>query len=152
LPAERTKTGSAIDIPLPGAAVEWLRELERLACGSKWVLPARKMQDRMLPHISESTLSVALAKIKHGLEPFTIHDLRRTARTHLEALGVVPHIAERCLNHKIKGVEGIYNRHDYFEERKAALNTWASFLAQIERGETDKVVPIRRGKTPKASG
>lgn len=151
LPAERTKTGSAIDIPLPSVAVEWLRELERLSCGSKWVLPARKMQERMLPHISESTLSVALAKIKHGLDPFTIHDLRRTARTHLEALGVAPHIAERCLNHKIKGVEGIYNRHDYFEERKAALNTWASFLAQLECGETDKVVPIRRGKSHKAT-
>jgi integrase len=151
LPAERTKTDSAIDIPLPDVALEWLRELERLSCGSKWVLPARKMQDRMLPHISESTLSVALAKIKHGLDPFTIHDLRRTARTHLEALGVVPHIAERCLNHKIKGVEGIYNRHDYFEERKVALNTWAIFLTQIEHGETDKVVPIRRDKSRKAA-
>lgn len=147
LPAERTKTGSAIDIPLPPVAVEWLRDLERLAGGSKWVLPARKMQDRMLPHIAESTLSVALAKIKHGLEPFTIHDLRRTARTHLEALGVAPYVAERCLNHKIKGIEGIYNRHDYFEERKAALNAWAALLMQLEHGEADKVVPIRRGKS-----
>lgn len=147
LPAERTKTDSAIDIPLPGVAVEWLRELERLACGSKWVLPARKMQDRMLPHIAESTLSVALAKIKHGLDRFTIHDLRRTARTHLEALGVLPHIAERCLNHKIKGVEGIYNRHDYFEERKAALNAWAALLIQFEQGHTKKVVPLKKGKT-----
>jgi integrase len=147
LPGERTKTGSAIDIPLPPIAIEWLRELERLACGSKWVLPARKMQDRMLPHISESTLSVALAKIKHGLEPFTIHDLRRTARTHLEALGVTPYVAERCLNHKIKGVEGIYNRHDYFEERKVALNAWAALLVQFERGRTDKVIPLRVNKT-----
>jgi len=144
LPAERTKTESAIDIPLPPIAVEWLRELQRLAGVSKWVLPARKMQDRMIPHIAESTLSVALAKIKHGLEPFTIHDLRRTARTHLEALGVAPHIAERCLNHKIKGIEGIYNRHDYFEERKAALEAWAGLLLQLERGEVDKVIPIRR--------
>lgn len=147
LPAERTKTGSAIDIPLPDVAVDWLRELERLSCGSKWVLPARKMQDRMLPHIAESTLSVALAKIKHGLDRFTIHDLRRTARTHLEALGVAPHIAERCLNHKIKGVEGIYNRHDYFEERKAALNAWAALLVQFEQGRTDKVIPLRKSKT-----
>lgn len=144
LPAERTKTDSAIDIPLPAVAVECLRELERLAGGSKWVLPARKMQDRMIPHIAESTLSVALAKIKHGLDPFTIHDLRRTARTHLEALGIAPHIAERCLNHKIRGVEGVYNRHDYFEERKAALDTWASFLVQLEQGDADKIVPIRR--------
>lgn len=147
LPAERTKTSSAIDIPLPDVAIEWLRELERLSCSSKWVLPARKMQDRMLPHIAESTLSVALAKIKHGLDRFTIHDLRRTARTHLEALGVVPHIAERCLNHKIKGVEGIYNRHDYFEERKAALNAWAALLMQFEQGRTDKVIPLRKNKT-----
>jgi integrase len=101
----------------------------------------------MLPHISESTLSVALAKIKHGLEPFTIHDLRRTARTHLEALGVTPYVAERCLNHKIKGVEGIYNRHDYFEERKVALNAWAALLVQFERGRTDKVIPLRVNKT-----
>lgn len=146
LPSTRTKTGSAIDIPLPAVAVEWLRELERLACCSAWVLPARKMQERMLPHIAESTLSVALAKIKHGIEPFTIHDLRRTARTHLEALGVAPHIAERCLNHKIKGVEGIYNRHDYFEERKAALDALAALLGQLEMGDAAKVIPIKRTK------
>ncbi|PTR14454.1 site-specific recombinase XerD [Nitrosospira sp. Nsp2] len=146
LPAERTKTGVAMDIPLPSVAVDWLRELERFACGSEWILPARKAQDRMLPHISDSTLSVALAKVKHGLAPFTIHDLRRTARTHLEALGVPPHIAERCLNHKIKGVEGIYNRHDYFKEREAALNAWAALLLQFEKGGA-KVVPIKRSKT-----
>jgi integrase len=146
LPAERTKTDVAMDMPLPSVAVDWLRELERFACGSEWVLPARKAQDRMLPHISDSTLSVALAKVKHGLDPFTIHDLRRTARTHLEALGVPPHIAERCLNHKIKGVEGIYNRHDYFKEREAALSAWAALLLQFEKGGA-KVVPIKRSKT-----
>ena len=122
LPRERTKTGAAIDIPLPPAAVEWLRELHEMAASSRWVLPARKMQSRMIPHIGESTLSVALAKVKHGLPPFTVHDFRRTARSHLAALGVQPQVAERCLNHKLKGVEGIYDRHDYFEERKAALN------------------------------
>jgi integrase len=146
LPAERTKTGSGMDVPLPSVAVKWLRELERLACGSQWVLPARKAQDRMLPHISDSTLSVALAKVKHGLEAFTIHDLRRTARTHFEALGVAPHIAERCLNHKIKGVEGIYNRHDYFKEREAALNAWADLLVQFEQ-DGASVLPLKRSKT-----
>lgn len=53
--------------------------------------------------------------------------------------GADPHIAERCLNHKIKGVEGTHNRHDYYEERSAALNLWASFLGEIgERGEVWK--------------
>lgn len=146
LPAERTKTGVAVDIPLPAPAVEWLRELKRLACNSPWVLPARKMQNRMLPHVCESTLSVALSKIKHGLAPFTIHDLRRTARTHLSALGVDPHIAERCLNHKIKGVEGIYDRHSYFAERKEALGKLAALIVACEAGKDWNVVPLRKGQ------
>lgn len=144
LPGERTKTGAPIDIPLPPVAVEWLRELHEMAASSRWVLPARKMQQRMIPHIGESTLGVALAKVKHDINHFTVHDFRRTARSHLAALGVQPHIAERCLNHKLKGVEGIYDRHDYFEERKAALNAWANLLTQLETGEREKIVPIRR--------
>jgi integrase len=144
LPATRTKTGAAIDIPLPPRAVEWLRELEHLSCGSAYVFPARKMQSRMLPYIHEGTLSTAVGKVKHGLPRFTVHDFRRTARTHLEALGTAPHIAERCLNHKIKGVEGIYNRHDYFEERRTALEAWARLLTSLERGENFNVVPLRQ--------
>lgn len=141
LPAERTKTGMAIAIPLPAVAVQWLRDLQRLACGSPYVFPARKMQHRMVPHIHENTLNVALAKVKHGLEPFTIHDLRRTARTQLAGLGVPPHVAEKVLNHKLKGVEGRYDRYDYFEERKKALNQWAALLAQLELGGGN-VIPI----------
>jgi integrase len=134
LPGERTKTGAAIAIPLPAVAVGWLRDLHRLASGSDYVLPARKMQHRNIPHIHENTLNVALAKVKHGLAPFTIHDLRRTARTHLAALGVPPHVAEKCLNHKLKGVEGRYDRYDYFEERRVALDKWAALLIQLEKG------------------
>ncbi len=48
LPSERTKTGQAMNIPLPRLAVEWLAQLKRLAGGSQWVLPARKMQNRSL--------------------------------------------------------------------------------------------------------
>jgi integrase len=141
LPEERTKTSSAIDIPLPPLALETLKELQRLAHGSAYVFPARKMQHRMIPHIDLNTLNAALAKHIRpqlsGVENFTIHDFRRTARTHLAALGVDPFIAERCLNHKIKGVEGIYNRHDYFDERKAALIEWAKLLSALEEGRLD---------------
>lgn len=132
IPDERTKTGAAISIPLPAVAVEWLRTLQRLAGGSPYVFPARKMQTRMVPHIHENTLNVALAKVEHGLQAFTIHDLRRTARTHLAELGIPPHVAEKILNHKLKGVEGRYDRYDYFEERRAALNQWAAVIGQLE--------------------
>jgi site-specific recombinase XerD len=103
LPGIRTKTGQPLDIPLPTMAVEWLQKLKELACNSTYVLPARKLQTRMVPHVCESTLGVAMGKVKHGLPHFTVHDFRRTARTYLAALGVEPHVAERCLNHKLKG-------------------------------------------------
>lgn len=142
-----TKTSAEIIIPLPKQAVEALRDLIRLADGSEYLLPARQYQDRRLPHIHENTLNVALSKVKAnmpGVESFTIHDFRRTARTHLAALGVDSHIAERCLNHKLKGVEGIYNRHDYFEERKEALQKLANFLEACEAGKDWNVTPIRK--------
>lgn len=149
LPAERTKTETGIDIPLPTPAVEALRDLHRLACGSEWVFPARKMQHRMIPHIHENTLNVAMSKVTRteimkDVPPFCIHDFRRTARTHLAALGVDPFTAERCLNHKIKGVEGIYNRHDYFDERRKALGLWAAFLESCEKGTDWNVVSFRQ--------
>ncbi|WP_411703544.1 tyrosine-type recombinase/integrase [Edaphovirga cremea] len=147
LPEERSKNGDAIDIPLPPPAVEWLKELHTFSCNSAWVLPARKMQNRMIPHIQESTLPVALAKVRSEMSDipnYTIHDFRRTARTHLAALGVDPVVAERCLNHRIKGVEGIYNRHQYFDERKAALSLWAGLLVALERGEEYNVTSINK--------
>ena len=51
-------------------------------------------------------------------------------------------VAERCLNHRIKGVEGIYNRYQYFEERKAALMLWCDLLVALESGEDYNVTPI----------
>jgi hypothetical protein len=51
--------------------------------------------------------------------------------------------SERCLGHKLRGVEGTYNTHDYLSERRAALELWTAGLVDIERGES-KVTPIRR--------
>ena len=151
LPEARTKTSTAIDIPLPVLAVDTLRELQRLACGSAYVFPARKMQSRMIPHIDTNTLNAAISKhikpLLADIPNFTIHDFRRTARTHLAALGVAPMVAERCLNHKIKGVEGTYNRHDYLDERKQALNEWARLLAALEQGRDDyNVLQLKKRK------
>ncbi len=144
LPAERTKTSAPIDIPLPPPAVAILRKLIEFACGDDFLLPARKAQTRMLPHIHENTLNVAMSKVRPLLadvEHFTIHDFRRTCRTHLAALGIDPHIAERCLNHKIAGVEGVYNRHAYFDERREALAKWAEVLETCEHPGRN-VVPL----------
>ena len=66
-----------------------------------------------------------------GIEYFVIHDLRRSCRSLLAQLGVSDNVAERCLNHKIKGVEGVYNRYDYFDERQKALNELANVVIPL---------------------
>ncbi len=143
LPAERSKSGVAMTIPLPEQAIKWLRELHIRACGSEYVFPSRRTSKR--PHMGSDTLNRAISKL-FGREPgrklqppnlmgelehFTVHDLRRTCRSLLAAQGVPGHVAERCLNHKLKGVEGIYDRYDYFDERKAALCKIADLVEQI---------------------
>lgn len=64
-------------------------------------------------------------------EHFTVHDLRRTFRSLAASLGIAGNVAKRCLNHKLKGVEGIYDRHDYFEERPIAHQTVADVIEPL---------------------
>jgi hypothetical protein len=53
-------------------------------------------------------------------------------------------VAERCLNHKLPGINDTYDTHDYLDEHRLALNAWAGLLVRLEKGETGKVVPIKR--------
>ena len=124
--------------------IDWLKRLQLLAAGSDYVFPKRRRDPReRVPHVGIDTLNAALLRVKHGLLHFTPHDLRRTARTHQAALGVRREVAERCLGHKLRGVEGTYDRHDYFRERRVALEQWTELLREAERGEKE-VTPIRQ--------
>ena len=81
---------------------------------------------------------------KPAVRRFTPHDLRSTMKSHMRALSVPRDISEMCLNHRLSGVEGIYDRHTYFDERKQALEEWALFLVACEaRGH---VVPTTTAK------
>ncbi len=147
LPEGRSKTGVAITIPLTESVVNWLKELKVRSAGSEYVFPSRRASKRR-GYISDDTLNHALAKMfgmkvdsnkepypnllgNAGVEHFTVHDLRRTCRSLLAEQGIPTDIAERCLNHKIKGVEGIYDRYDYFDERREALNKLSLLLKGV---------------------
>lgn len=87
----RTKTRAAIEIPLATPVVAWLREVKVFACGSPYLFPARRLvsmrlgeaQRNRFPHVGPDTLNVALARLhKADIGHFTVHDMRRTARTH----------------------------------------------------------------------
>ncbi|PMO06227.1 integrase [Vibrio splendidus] len=137
LPKERSKTNVGFTIPLAPEVLEWLEELKVRGFGSEYVLPSRRASKS--PHMGPDTLNRAITKLfgheagKKKQPPnlmgdmphFTVHDLRRTCRTLLAKQGTPGHVAERCLNHKLKGVEGIYDQYDYLEERREALATLA---------------------------
>ncbi|AUX77997.1 integrase/recombinase family protein [Sinorhizobium fredii] len=77
------------------------------------------------------------------LEPWVIHDLRRTARSLMSRAGVRSDIAERVMGHVIPGVEGVYDRHSYFEEKKDALNRLAALIETIVNPPAANVTPLR---------
>ena len=145
MPEERTKKDSpGINIPIPEQIMPFLNELKVRSCDSEYLFPSRRASKRR-GYISDDTLNHALDKLfgvptsiqkKNKIEPhnfmeaagikhFTIHDLRRTCRTRLSELKISSNVAEKCLNHKIKGVEGVYDQWGYYEERKEALTMLA---------------------------
>jgi integrase len=81
-------------------------------------------------------------------QPWHTHDLRRTAASGMAALVFQPHIIERVLNH-VSGAQGglvsVYQRHEYRQERKAAIMAWGDHLMQLVRGEkaASNVVRLR---------
>jgi hypothetical protein len=77
------------------------------------------------------------------MEHFTVHDMRRTARTHMVSLGVDWFVAERALNHKLRGTARVYDQYDYFDQRRQALCRWAAMLGAISRGEPISPLKVR---------
>jgi integrase len=140
----KSKTGAAMDIPLAPVVVDWFTELHTLSGESAYVLPAhsraRANRHGGDTHLSKDTLREAIDHWLRVDEPevrrFTPHDLRSTVKSHMRALGVPRDISEMCLNHKLSGVEGIYDRHNYFDERRSALEKWADLLQACEPGCT----------------
>lgn len=77
-------------------------------------------------------------------EPFQLRDLRRTAETRLAALGVSRDLRAQIQSHGLGGIQGRhYDKHDYANEKRAALDAWAAFLAAKP---ADNVRPIKGRK------
>jgi hypothetical protein len=73
-----------------------------------------------------------------GFENYRPNDNRRTARTHLEILGVRPEVAEAILNHQKGEIEGTYALYSYWPERKEALRLWHQKLETLKAGAQEQ--------------
>ena len=125
----KTKTGKTHEVHLSQQAREYFERLKVLACGSPFVLPhISRLGQPMGPSTLNEVIRRLMDRGVKGLEHFTVHDLRRTASTHLHEAGFEPTIIEKALGHTIKGVAGIYNRAEYREQRRNMLQQWADTL------------------------
>src|SRR5439155_4448137 len=79
-------------------------------------------------HISGFSKAKSRAATLSGVATWRLHDLRRTMATRLAELGVPHPVVSKALNHSPRGVMGvssIYNRYEYLDERREALERWA---------------------------
>jgi integrase len=91
----------------------------------------------------KSALDGELKKVLPDMQPWTIHDLRRTARSLMSRAGVRPDIAERVLGHAIAGVEGVYDRHDYLDEKADAMLHLGGLIKTIISPREPNVVVLQ---------
>jgi integrase len=124
LPAARNKTKQELARPLSRAALAIIEAQPRIA-GVPFIFTAGKRPLRGDWRM-KSRLDAA-----SGVTVWTIHDLRRTARSLLSRCGVNADVAERCLGHVIGGVRGTYDRHRYQAEMLAAYEALAARIDQI---------------------
>ena len=76
-----------------------------------------------------------------------LHDLRRTATTGMARLNFPPHVVDKVLNHvsgTIRGVAAVYNRFEYLEERRAALEAWGRYVGDLVTPKAPNIVAMRR--------
>ncbi|MNS90360.1 Prophage CP4-57 integrase [compost metagenome] len=161
LPGDRTKNGRDHEVDLSDQALAVIADIPKTGAllfpargeGAARGFSATKRQ------LNRRVREAGEAELDNGEEPeelpdastWRLHDLRRTAATGMAALGVAPHVVERVLNHVSGaqgGLVGVYQRHEYRTERKAALAAWGSKVETIMSGREEPTnvtpMPVRR--------
>lgn len=164
LPASRAKNGAVHLVHLSPLAMALLDDLAALAgCeAGKWPVRGFVFTTTGKTAVSgysrgKSRLDVAIAELaKAPVLAWRVHDLRRTAATAMQRLGIRFEVVEAVLNHvsgSKSGVAGIYQRHDWRDEKRAALNAWSAFVSDLLKpSDQSNVVPLARASADGRGG
>jgi integrase len=145
LPGERTKNGDPRLIPLCELAVDILTALPRFSgpyvfsttAGTRPLAnfdAVKRVIDRRITALNGG----------QGIGNWRLHDLRRTMRTRLSALAILPIVSELMIGHRQGGVQAIYNLHTYEAEQRDGFEAWsAKLLSIVEPGDATNVVAMR---------
>jgi integrase len=150
IPRHRAKNDRAHEVHLSAAALEILLTLPRV---NGW--PVFTTNGRPVSGFShgKNRLDAAMLVAKRAecsdrteaIPHWILHDLRRTAATGMARLNIPPHIVDKVLNHAsgtIRGVAAVYNRFEYLEERRAALEAWGRYVANLETPAAPNVIAL----------
>lgn len=144
IPSEKREKSNAGSLQLPQAVIDIVEAQPRLA-GNPHVFAAGKGNGPFNSFSQrKEELDAKLPRMPH----WQIHDLRRTSRSLMSRANVRPDISERVLGHAIAGVEGVYDRHSYDDEKAQALRQLAALVERIINPRKAKVVDLseRRGR------
>jgi integrase len=146
IPAERYKTGNENVVPVTDAIGKLVGRPQKTG-----FIFSTTAGDLPFSGFSKSkrALDKAIAELRKRekrkpMPHWTLHDLRRTARSLMSRAGVPADIAERVLGHKIAGVRGVYDRHEYVAEKRDALERLAALVDRILNPPAGNVVPLAR--------
>ena len=138
IPRERAKNGVVHLVPLSDDALTIIESLTAREDSDK-LFPARGNGENGPSGFSKTMTRVRTAmeaKAERPIAHWTLHDLRRTLATGLQRLGVRLEVTEAVLNHisgSRAGIVGVYQRHDYFKEKREALDAWATEVIRLAR-------------------
>lgn len=143
IPTEKREKGNATTLPLSDLVLEVIESQPR-KCDYVFFGRLSNSSLRGFQPLKQK-LDTTVAKAEgEPLEHWTLHDLRRTAKTLLVRAGTRPDISERVLGHVIGGVEGTYDRHHYDPEKLDALNRLAAQVGRIlDPPPAGKVINLR---------
>jgi integrase len=151
IPADRYKTKRPNHVPLSKAALA-LIEAQRKLDDCDFVFPSRVKTPysgfgKSKAKLDKAVLAAVKKQAQKGarVQPipnWTLHDLRRTAKTLMARAGVRPDISERVLGHVIAGVEGTYDRHSYADEKRDALEKLAAMIERILKPKPSSVAML----------
>ncbi|MFZ2294569.1 MAG: tyrosine-type recombinase/integrase [Polaromonas sp.] len=133
IPKSRMKGRNPHNVYLSRQALDIMVALHTCAGGSKYVLPSRYDADRCMSQATLNRVTQIVAERAKvaglPLEPFTVHDLRRTGSTLLNEVGFNRDWIEKCLAHEDgRSSRAVYNKAEYAEQRRHMLQEWANMV------------------------
>jgi integrase len=153
LPASRVKNDERHTVPLSDAVVGILKKVPRIKNAGGFVFAGREGKPVSTFFRARLRIDAAVTKANKGkpIPAWVFHDTRRTAASGMARLGIALPVIEKVLNHRagtFSGIVAVYQRHDFGDEKRAALNAWAAHVTSIVTGKAPtNVVMLRKVRT-----